>query len=54
LKECGGCRVKNFIGYVGLQETPHDEFEGLMRSDMPVDVEHRNTKYVQKRGHVVK
>jgi hypothetical protein len=53
-QECGNCRVKGFIGFVGLQETPHGEFGGLMKTNMPTDLEHRQNKFTQKHGKVIK
>lgn len=54
LQDCNNCRVKNFISFVGLQETPHVEFKSLMRSNMPVDIEHRNGRFTQKHGNIIK
>lgn len=54
LKQCSYCKVKGFVSYVGLQETPHGAFNGLMRADAPTDVKYQNGKYIQKHGNVIK
>lgn len=48
------CKVKNFIGFVGLQETPSSAFKSLMSTDVPTNIEFRQGKFVQKHGRVVK
>jgi uncharacterized protein YcsI (UPF0317 family) len=51
---CDHCKVKNFVNYVGLQETPHDTFNNLMRANVPTDVRYQNGKHVQQHGNIVK
>jgi hypothetical protein len=53
-KDCTYCKVRGFVNFIGLKETPRNEVKDLMRSNVPVDVRHTNGKFVQKNGRVLK